>query len=105
MDRVSDVVIQLSRMAGALTAIRDWDAVLRFDGNKVNSQTLEFTHSDAGRLPKATVVKCDVYSKKVAVKAPADPSVRDVLLLERCWFQDEIDPKVLAEKIVRDGKG
>jgi len=105
VDRVNDVVIQLSRMAGALTAIRDWGTVLRFDGNKVNSETLEFSHSEAGRLPKATVVKCDVYSKKVAAKAPADPSVRDVLTLERCWFQGVIDPKVLAEKIVRDGTG
>lgn len=105
VDNVDDVVIQLSRMAGVLTAVRNWGRVLRFDGNKVNSETLEFSHSGAGRLPRATVVKCDVYSKKVVAKAPADPAVRDVLTLERCWFRNEIDPKVLAGKVVRDGTG
>ncbi|HEU4394155.1 MAG TPA: hypothetical protein VFS92_01215, partial [Planctomycetota bacterium] len=103
VENVADVVVQLSRVAGPLTAIRDWDAPLRFDGNKVNSDTLEFSHREAGRMQKVTVVKCDVYSRTVSAKSPAADGVRDSLKLERCWFKGVIDPKSLAASIVKDG--
>lgn len=103
VDGIGDVVIQLSRMAGGLTAVRDWDTVMRFDGNKVNSGRLEFTHSRGGKFAKATVVKCDVYSDKVAASAPAVPGSKDTLLLERCWFKGVVDPKAVAAKVVADG--
>jgi len=105
VENVDDVVLQFSRMGGALTAVRNWGTVFRFDANKVNSGTLEFSHGRAGKLPKATVVKCDIYSQRVVAKAPADAAVKDVLVLERCWFRGETDPKVLTSKIVTDGAG
>jgi hypothetical protein len=103
VENVADVVIQFSRLGGGLTAVRDWGGPMRFDGNKVNSAALEFTHSQPGRMPRATVVKCDIYSDRVKARSPASSSVRDALLLDRCWFKGGSDPKVIAEKVLKDG--
>ena len=103
VENVADVVIQSSRMAGSLTAVRDWETCMRFDANKVNSDSLEFTHTEAGKFGKATVVKCDVYSSKFVAKAPAAKGVKDVLPVDRCWFKGVTDPKALMEKVVADG--
>jgi hypothetical protein len=98
-----DVTIQLSRIGGSLCSVRDWGQRLIFDGNKVNSGKLEFSHVKAGQYQRVQCANCDVYSSEVSVSAPPDPKVKDMFTMDRIWFKGIADPKEVQEKVIRDG--
>ncbi len=100
---LSEVVVRLSRLGGALTSISDWRQSLIFDGNKVNSATLEFKQPEAGRFARMTMAKCDIYSSRVQTSAPPAERFKDTCTMDRCWFKGVTDPKALFGKVLFDG--
>ena len=102
VDGGEDVTIQLSRTGGALTAVRNWGKRLIFDGMKVNSETLEFSHRDAGKFAAVQCAKLDIYAGKVVAKAPLAKGVKDVLTMDRCWFNGIEDPKKVFADVIQD---
>jgi hypothetical protein len=104
VDGGEDVTVQLSRTGGSLTAIRNWGQRLIFDGMKVNSDTLEFSHREAGKFAKVQCAKLDVYADRVIAKAPLVKGVKDTLTMDRCWFKGVEDPKKVFAGVITDGE-
>lgn len=103
-DGGDDVTIQLSRIGGALCAVRNWGQRLIFDGNKVNSGKLVFSHRKAGQYQRVQCAKLDVYSDEVSASAPADPNLKDTFTMDRCWFKGLADPREVFAKVIKDGE-
>jgi hypothetical protein len=102
-DGGDDMTIQLSRIGGSLCAVRNWGQRLIFDGLKINSDRVELTHEKAGQFQRVQCAKLDIYSESVLASAPAVKGVKDTLTMDRCWFKGVTDPKVVREKILKDG--
>lgn len=100
----NDMMVQLSRTGGALTAVRNWGKRLLFNGMKVNSPRLEITHVDPGMMARAQVTNLDVYSGEVVASAPRKEGQKDTLVMDRCWFKGLKDPKEILSKVVKDGE-
>jgi len=103
VDGGDDVTVQLSRVGGSLAAVRNWGQRLIFDGMKINSSKLEFSHTRAGQYQRVQCAKCDIYSSEVSAFAPAEKDVRDTFTMDRCWFKGLTDPRVVQEKVIKDG--
>ena len=100
----NEMIVRLSRLGGALTAVRDWRKGLIFDGNKVDSKRLELTQPAAGRFSKAQLFKCDVYSSEVVFSAPpANAKEVEDTPIERFWFLKAPTDKAAAEALIQDG--
>jgi hypothetical protein len=102
VDGGDDVTIQLSRIGGALCSVRNWGQRLIFDGIKINSTKVEFSHEKAGQYQRVQCAKCDVYSKEWHATAPVEEGQKDTFVVDRCWFGGILDPKEVMEKVVRD---
>jgi hypothetical protein len=102
-DGGDDVTIQLSRIGGSLCSVKNWGQRLIFDGNKVNSAKLEFSHRKAGQYQRVQCAKLDIYSSEVSASAPPDPVLKDTFSMDRCWFKGFDDPRAILEKVVKDG--
>jgi len=104
VERARDVTVRLTRLAPGRAEFRDCRTLI-FDGNKVNAGVLAFHQSVAGGFRRTRITKCDIYSKELVVHAPKKGGKsRDRIVVDRCWFEGETDPKVLREEIVRDGE-
>ena len=102
-DGGDDMTVQLSRVGGALCAVRNWGQRLIFDGMKINSTRVEITHREPGRFQRVQCAKCDVYSKEWIASAPADKVLKDTLTVDRCWFNGITDLKTIFEEVIKDG--
>jgi hypothetical protein len=103
VDGGDDVTVQLSRVGGALCAVRNWGQRLIFDGMKINSRKVEITHRKAGQFQRVQCAKCDVYSQEWLAHAPLEKGVKDTFTVDRCWFNGVTDLKEIFEKVVQDG--
>jgi hypothetical protein len=104
VDGGNDVTIQLSRIGGSLCSVKNWGQRLIFDGNKVNSGKLEFSHRKAGQYQRVQCAKLDVYSFEVDVSAPKETGQTDTFVMDRCWFKGLADPKEVLAKVIKDGE-
>jgi len=102
-DGGDDMTVQLSRVGGALCAVRNWGQRLIFDGLKINSTRVEITHREAGKFQRVQAAKCDVYSKEWIASAPADKVLKDTLTLDRCWFNGITEVKRIFDEVIKDG--
>ena len=102
-DGGDDMTIQLSRVGGALCAVRNWGQRLIFDGMKINSRRVEITHREAGRFQRVQCAKCDVYSTEWIASAPADKVLKDTFTVDRCWFNGITDVKRIFDEVIKDG--
>jgi hypothetical protein len=102
-DGGDDMTVQLSRIGGALCAVRNWGQRLIFDGLKINSTRVEITHREAGKFQRVQAAKCDVYSKEWIASAPADKVLKDTLTLDRCWFNGITEVKRIFDEVIKDG--
>jgi len=93
--------VRNSRMAGAVSEFRDCGA-LTFDGNKVNSTALAFTHATPGGFKGSRFLKCDVYATTIRFTAPEGKAER--VTLDKWWFRGLTKPDEIHEKLIRDGK-
>ena len=95
---VADLTVRLSHLRSDPLLLRDCE-VLCFDGNKVEGKDLKFEQTKAGGFARTEVMKCDLYTKTISFKAPADPKRDDAVVLDKCWFQGVTDSKGIAERI------
>jgi hypothetical protein len=99
-----DATVRISRLGGPLSACRNCKSLI-FDGNKVNSDKLEFIQVDAGGFRKTKIMKCDVYSQKVTFySGKVDEKTVDRIKVDRCWFKGIRDPKVVHAKVIEDAE-
>jgi len=103
VDGGDDVTVQLSRVGGALCAVRNWGQKLIFDGMKVNAAKVEFSHRAAGMFQRVQCAKCDVYSSEWSARAPVEKGVKDTFTVDRCWFRGRTDLKEIFDQVVKDG--
>ena len=104
IDRAHDVTIRLTQLAEGRCEFHDC-RTMTFDGNKVNATSLEFHQSAAGCFGKTKVTKCDIYSQKVVLRCPKrGGKCQDRVVLDRCWFKGETDPKFVRKEIITDAE-
>jgi hypothetical protein len=95
---VGDLTVRLSGLRSDPLLFRDC-AVLCLDGCKVEGKELRLEQTKAGGFARTQVMKCDLYPKVLAFRAPADPKRDDAVVLDKCWFEGIVDPKGIAERI------
>ena len=63
---------------------------------------VEISQSKAGMIGKTKILKCDVYSDLIVLKAPQQKGKRDRVILDSCFFKSTTGVKaVLAQRIER----
>lgn len=100
VENIGDLTVRANVLKGSPLEFRD-NRTLVFDGNRVEGGTLVLEHSEPGRFKKTKFTKCDLFCERIRFFAPAHPRKSDRVILDKCWFQGETDPKAIA-KIVED---
>jgi len=95
---LADITVRLCRIVTDPLVLKD-NAVLIFDGNKVEAKEASFVQSRAGGFAKTQVMKCDLYSKRISFRAPRSPDRADAVVLDKCWFEGETKREAIAERI------
>ncbi len=101
VEGVYDATIRNNLIRGKRCVMTDCDK-LTFDANKVKSPSLEFTQTESGRFNKSKMQKCDIYSARVSLSAPADGKSIERLTIDKCWFRGETTESVLRETVFND---
>lgn len=97
---VEDVTMRGNALRGTTVLFKDVEK-LAFDANKVESGTLAFEQSVAGRFRKTKIDKCDLLCATLRVFAPVGEKTRETVVIQKCWFGGVLDEDELAE-IVQD---
>ncbi|MCK6481097.1 MAG: hypothetical protein HUU06_07070 [Planctomycetaceae bacterium] len=96
---LADLTVRLCAFGEGPVTLKDVGD-LTFDGCKVEAKEISFLQSKAGGFARTKVMKCDLYSKRIVFRSPADPKVSDTVVLDKCWFEGERDLEALAKRIV-----
>lgn len=98
IENFSDLTVRTSLLKGSPMRLKD-NRTLLFDGNRVESSKLEIEQSKAGQFKGTKFTKCDLYGPTVRLFAPADPSLGDPVVLDKCWFEGQTDAAEIAKRI------
>jgi hypothetical protein len=99
-----DCLVRLSRIGGQLSSFRNC-RTLQLDGVKIDSKRLELKQTKPAEFRRTKVLKCDIYSAKVAIHAPrGDGRIVGKVRFERCWFRYRKDPKTIHTEVLTDGR-
>ncbi len=98
-ENVADLTYRLGVIRAGPAQFKDCET-LTFDGNKVEAKEISFLQSKAGGFARTQVLKCDLYSKRIVFRAPADPKRDDAVALDKCWFEGLTASAAIAERIV-----
>ena len=95
---VADLTVRINTFRADPLVFRDC-AVLQFDGNKVEAKELSILQSKAGGFAKTQIMKCDIYSKRIVLRSPADTRAADKVTLVNCWFEGITDREAIAARL------
>ena len=101
VENVHDVTVRACRIGGEKASFKDCDSV-DFDANQVNCASVEITQSAPGRFAKTSITKCDVRCQKIVLFAPAAPGKTEVVPVDKCWFEGEMDETAVRTKYLHD---
>ncbi|MEO7155156.1 MAG: hypothetical protein ABI054_10955 [Planctomycetota bacterium] len=98
---MADVQVRHTVLGGASTRIVDCPK-LDFDGNDVQSVTLQFVQTVYGNFGATKIHNCDFRSDKIEFRTPAPEKKLEKVMLDHCWFRGLTEPEKIGALMVVD---
>jgi hypothetical protein len=102
VDKAKHVVIRGNGIYSPKCSFTDC-AELEFDANVVKNPGVLIAQSEAGKLKKTNISKCDFHGSVLTLKAPRDGKKKDKVPVDKCWFMGRTKAKEIVGKDIRDG--
>jgi len=98
---VRNPLVRINRLAGPAAEFVDCPGLM-LDGNKINCAKVVIRHTKNGGFKGTKILKCDFYSGKLILHAPAGKK-REKVAIDKCWFVDLTKAREIHAKVIEDG--